>query len=294
MLFGALRRGSMKIWVMTLFFCPVTLLRGADVNPLPLTEATTRVALDSLYFREAKSDDDVGKAYSLHAKNRFERLVSRRWMGLFIRYSTFEATGPDRIESIARNAFMRSLQYSAREILLETAIAVNLRHYLDDSFRGLGEFILTSLGSVDEERIESVSLDFQEAEHSWWDELRQTKRIRYGIRPFRTSPYAFIGLRITDGSRKNILFANLRYHFDHFKFHRGEALIAVPLPDKWEFDTGIAYSNSASHKESGRELVWTVRLERPLVGVNPYSSFFVSADLGREERRVLMGLSGSW
>jgi len=293
------RQPSAKGWVAafgaTFLLCraaPFDAMAGGDVVPQNTNEVP-RVMFDSLYFRQPERSSDVGRTFVSQSQDRFEQLVTRRWMSLFVHSSTFESVSPERIESIGKNALTKSVIQSGREILLETSLALNIRDYLDDTLQGAGQFIMTSLGSVDEEEIETVSLDFQGTGYSWWNELRRGNRIRYGIRPFRTSPYAFMGLRLNDGADGELLFANLRYYFYRFESHRVEALFTVPLVDKWNFNTGVAYSNADQDIEDGRELAWTLRLERPLWEVNPYGSFFVSADVGQESR-ILFGLSAFW
>ncbi len=64
-------------------------------------------------------------------------------------------------------------------------------HFFSQMFEG-------SVGRTAEERVEldSPSMTESEIRRTWFERLRSSKFLHYGIRPFRTSPYVFVGTSI--------------------------------------------------------------------------------------------------
>jgi hypothetical protein len=150
--------------------------------------------------------------------------------------SSDSETFPQRTTSAAQAAFTKSVTYSLRDAVAESPLMVWLE--------GRQEFIATllreSIDSVEEEAVSPLDGSYGLVERSWWKSLRQDGAIRYGIRPFRTSPYAFTSFAVRD--REEVLFmSHVRYFYDDLADHRFEIAMSVPLAYGYTFDVGTAY-----------------------------------------------------
>lgn len=109
-------------------------------------------------------------------------------------------------------------------------------------------FLESSFGNVDEEAVSPLSPNYQRAERSWWQSLSQDNRMRYGIRPFRPDPYAYLSWAVKDGNRV-LLMSNLRYHYVHFGDHSFELAVSAPLSHGLSLDAGTSYQFGLHNEE---------------------------------------------
>jgi len=149
-----------------------------------------------------------------------------------------------RVNSTAQGTISKSFVKGIREATADLPILLEWKEH--ESF--LGEFIWNSVNSVDEEEVASLDLTYRPVERSWWNELKHTKKIRYGIRPFRPDPYAFVGTSIMDGSDL-IMLGNVRYYYKDFSNHRFELAVSVPLLHGFAIDIGTSYEFGRHHEE---------------------------------------------
>jgi hypothetical protein len=148
-----------------------------------------------------------------------------------------------RAASQARFAFVKSIEFGTREAVVELPLIL----WLDDRDGWLGALVRGSIDDVGEEAVAPLSLSYESVEQSWWKRLANSGT-HYGIRPFRTSPYAYVSHGISDGER-TILLANVRYYYDHFSNHRVELAMSVPVAYGMTLNFGSAYEFGARENQ---------------------------------------------
>jgi hypothetical protein len=160
-----------------------------------------------------------------------------------------------RAGSRARQAFFKSAEYGTREAVVDLPLML----WLEEHNGWFADLVRGSLDDVAEESISPLSLSYERVEQSWWKRLA-SGGLHYGVRPLRTSPYAYVSHGITDGEN-TILLANVRYYYDHFSNHRVELALSLPLAYGMTVSFGSAYEFGA-HED--QKLV--VKLEKELKG----------------------------
>ena len=85
--------------------------------------------------------------------------------------------------------------------------------------------------------------------------------MNYGLRPFRTSPYAFLSKGFSDGDEVFLL-ANARYYYHSFADHRFELALSVPLPERFSFDVGTSYEIGRHDVHQGLVLKFNKEFKR--------------------------------
>src|SRR5690348_7172359 len=111
--------------------------------------------------------------------------------------------------------------------------------WLDDHQGWFADLLRGTIDNTSEESVKPVSASpegFQQAR--WRDEA--SRGTHYGIRPLRTSPYAYVSQGISNGER-TVLLAHLRYYYDRFAEHRFEFAFSVPLEYAMSLDVGSSY-----------------------------------------------------
>jgi len=142
----------------------------------------------------------------------------------------------DRTTSVARSAFSKSAVYGLREATFDVPIL----SWLEERQGILADFFRNSIGSVGEEAVAPLDPSYRPTEQSWWKRLSEHNELRYGIRPFRANPYAFLSFVLKEGDTLSLL-AHVRYHFVSFAEHRFEIALSVPLGRGLGFDLGTSY-----------------------------------------------------
>lgn len=184
----------------------------------------------------------------------------------------------ERISDGARKALTRSIKHGAREATVD----LPLMTWLKDKQGFLADFLRNSMSNVGEESVAPSELSYHVTERSWWDRLSESSRLRYGIRPFRTAPYAFASMGIRDGETV-LLLANVRYVFRDFAEHKFELALSLPLPHGLSVDFGAAYQ--FDRRDAGEHLVFRLFKKLDKGGI-----FYVGMEM-REQPRVLAGLA---
>jgi len=103
-----------------------------------------------------------------------------------------------------------------------------------------GSFLADSVDAVEEESVSPFNLSSGQAERTWWKSLAEKRAYRFGLRPFMSSPYAYLALRLKEGG-KTILMGNVRYYFQNFSDHKFELSVSIPMPGGIAFDVGTFY-----------------------------------------------------
>jgi hypothetical protein len=205
-------------------------------------------------------------------------LNSIKW-NLQLRGPDFSDRFRARAASRARFAFTKSVEYGMREAAVEVPFMV----WLDDHEGWLANLLRDSIDNVNEEAVAPLDISHEGAAYSWWRNLANGGT-HYGIRPLRTSPYAYVSHEFTDGE-KTILLARARYYYDRFADHRVELTFSVPVAYGMALDFGSAYE-FGTHTE--RRLVVKVLKQFKGGGV---------AHLGFEVRdrpTVIAGITFGW
>jgi hypothetical protein len=175
-----------------------------------------------------------------------------RW-NIDLRGRDFSDNFRERASSRARFAFTRTVQYGLREAAVDFPFMI----WLDDHQTWFANLLRDSVANVSEEYDGPVDLSYRGVEQSWWRNLSEGGT-HFGVRPLRTSPYAYVSHGITDGDR-TILLTHVRYYYDRFSDHRVEFAFSVPL------EYGMAFDFASAYKFGARENV-VVKLLKELKG----------------------------
>ena len=187
----------------------------------------------------------------------------------------------ERTSASARKALTKSITYGLREATVDLPLLT----WLKERQGLLADFLRNSMANVGEEAVAPSELSYHVVERSWWDRLSEGGSLRYGIRPFRTAPYAFAGIGFRDGERV-ILLANVRYIFRDFAEHKFELALSVPLTHGLSVDIGAAYK--FDQRDTGEHLVFKLFKQ-----LNQRGIFYVGMEV-REQPSVFAGLSAAW
>ena len=187
----------------------------------------------------------------------------------------------ERATSAARNAFSKSAVYGLQEATVDVPILL----WFDERQGILADFFRRSLGNVGEEAVVPLDPSYRLAEQSWWKRLEEKNEVRYGIRPFTTSPYAFLSFVLKEGDTVSLL-GHLRYHYVSFAEHRFEVALSVPLGRGLGLDMGTSYQFGRHGHQEG--LVFKLLKELKSGGV---LHFGMEA---REHPAVFAGIALPW
>jgi hypothetical protein len=141
-----------------------------------------------------------------------------------------------RATSAARNAFSTSAVYGLREATVDLPLLL----WFEERQGIVADFFRRSLGNVGEEVVAPLDPSYRPAEQSWWKRVAERNEVRYGIRPFTTSPYAFLSFALKEGDTLSLL-GHVRYHYLSFAEHRFDLALSVPLGRGLGFDLGTSY-----------------------------------------------------
>ena len=165
-----------------------------------------------------------------------------RW-NIDLRGRDFSDHYRERASGRAQFAFTRTVQYGMREAAVELPFMI----WLDDYDGWFAKLLRDSVDNVNEETEAPLSLSYPGLEHSWWRNIANSGT-HFGVRPFRTSPYAYVSHGFSDGN-KTILLTHVRYYYDRFSNHRVELALSLPLAYGMAFDCASAYQLGAHDEE---------------------------------------------
>jgi hypothetical protein len=157
----------------------------------------------------------------------------------------------DRATSAARNAISKSAVYGLREATIDVPILL----WFEERQGILADFFRNSLGNAGEEAVVPLDPWYRPAEQSWWKRLAERNEVRYGIRPFTTSPYAFLSFVLKEGGTAALL-GHVRYRYVSLAEHRFELALSVPLGRGLAFDVGT----SCQFGQNGHQEALVVKL----------------------------------
>jgi len=240
---------------------PLTLIGSPTAEPMAFWERFTSA------FEDQAADNFA---------DRFHPLGSLNW-SLHLE----EGDASSFQEETSRGA-RKALSKSFTRGLREAGVDLPVMTWLKDRQSLLADFLRNSVGNVSEESVAPTTLSYHAVERSWWDRLSENSGLRYGIRPFRTAPYAYAGVGIRDGENV-ILLANVRYVFRNFDEHKFELALSVPLAHGLSMDIGAGYKFDRHNSEEQLALKIFKKLDNG-------SMFYVGMEL-RNEPAVYAGLS---
>jgi hypothetical protein len=143
----------------------------------------------------------------------------------------------------ARQTFAECVTRGTREAAVDLPLMV----WLEERQGLLADFLKNSVGNVEEEEMDPMSLSSTPVKRSWWSRS-EGNDIYCGIRPFRTDPYAFFTVTMKEGESL-LLLTNLRYHFKNFSEHRFELALSMPLDHGFSIEIGTSYEFSHNGHE---------------------------------------------
>jgi hypothetical protein len=181
--------------------------------------------------------------------------------------------------SRARGAFLRTAEYGARDAAME----MPLMFWLDDHQSWFANLLRGTVDNTSEEASKPLDASREGFEQARWrDEANRGPH--YGIRPLRTSPYAYVSQAISDGER-TLLLAHLRYYYEHFAHHRVEFALSVPLEYAVSFNVGSSYEFDSHNQQR-----LAVKLVKELKGGGiGFAGFEV-----REHPALIAGITLGW
>jgi hypothetical protein len=139
---------------------------------------------------------------------------------------------------VARHAFSDAFRSSARDAVLELDLPA--LEWLRDRQGFLADFLWNSLDSVEEQSVSPLNPSYRSVERSWWNEQSEGSPLRYGVRPFRTDPYAYLGWRIKNGEHVWLL-GDARYYYRNFGDHCFELALSTPIVHGLSIELGTSY-----------------------------------------------------
>ncbi|MEY4388235.1 MAG: hypothetical protein RLY20_3518, partial [Verrucomicrobiota bacterium] len=195
--------------------------------------------------------------------DRFEFALDRRMDEVFadrlhalklIEWSVLNPTASaewlqDRMNSAAGSALTKSFEYGLRD----AATTLPLLGWLQTRGSILGSLFADSVDAVEEESVSTYDISYRATERSWWRTLAEGRSLRFGVRPLRTNPYAFLSSRIREAGQ-TLLLVHFRYYFQNFSDHRFEIATSIPLPGHMTLDLGTYYQ-FGSHETERRAVM---------------------------------------
>ena len=142
----------------------------------------------------------------------------------------------ERGDRAVKTSFVKSFEYSLRD----ASFGLPFMNWLELRQDALGSFLADSVDAVEEESVSPFDLSYGAVERSWWKSLSEKRAYRFGLRPFGSSPYAFLGMRLREAGH-TLLLGNVRYYLQNFADHRFELSLSIPMPAGIAFDLGTFY-----------------------------------------------------
>ncbi len=188
----------------------------------------------------------------------------------------------DMMDRAGRGAVVNLLGDSARETALSF---LPLEEWTD-----FGAFLLDSFGNTVEERTATVSASYTATQYAWWQQLREEETIRYGIRPWRSDPYAFLGTKIGNWGqnglayRQPVMSLEMRVRYSFPLAGRLEAAMDFPLPESFRLSIGMSTRLIGRDSTNFRFSALSARLERALKDSPKPTILYVGAKTSVDEK----------
>jgi hypothetical protein len=189
--------------------------------------------------------EELGHAYRIRVVDTsVDRLRPINIINWEIRYAWHPLEERDALPGEMKGAVWKSFTYTLRKAVLDTP----LFEWTKDKPTFLARTVRDSVNGVEEEELSLMdpNAKFRSVSTAWWKELDEDARpLRYGIRPFRTSPYAYASYAFRNHAGENLALANVRYHYRNFNDHELELTASVPIDRHTSFDAGAVHEFGA-------------------------------------------------
>lgn len=223
----------------------VTLGAAADTPHIHLEyDLSARLVLQS-----PPTPDNLWERFEVETDRNLDRFFNARFhplhtAQLFLQPNFSSRDIHDMTTRAARGSISRSASVALRDIAMELPIMT----WLEGQRNFLVSVLLNSVNSVEEASVAPLDPSYRALERSWWNRLSNNRNFSFGLRPFRTSPYAFMSASIWNGDSL-VMLTHVRYHYEDFADHRFELAFSFPLSSGISLDLGTAY-HLARHYEA--------------------------------------------
>jgi hypothetical protein len=163
---------------------------------------------------------------------------------------------PDDDPGMARRAFSGAFRSSAQEAVLELDLPI--LEWLRDQQGFLADFLRNSYDSFEERSVSPIEPSYRSDERSWWNEQSVSDSLRYGVRLFRTNPYAYLSWKIQVKGHVWLL-ADARYCYRIFGGQRFELALSTPVVNglSIEFGTACQFGTHQAEKKAVLKMLKT-------------------------------------
>lgn len=224
---------------------------GLD-NPLALRaipDLQTEVATDFWGRFHVAFDQRLDEVYA----DRLHPLKVMQWD--FLNPGASPSWLRERSERAVTQAGSKSLEYGLRDALAGSAML----NWLETRAEAFGDLLSDSVDAVEEESLSPFDLSYGAVERSWWQNVAERRAVRYGVRPLRADPYAFLSLKLKDEDQLLVL-GHVRYYVQDLVNHKFELACSMPVAAGLMLDLGTSYQFG----EDADERRFVVKLFKPL------------------------------
>jgi hypothetical protein len=165
---------------------------------------------------------------------RFHPLITSQWQ------VEMDSLSAEEYREYPTRRATSALSRAAVTGLREAAFDLPFFQWLEGRRGFMVDLLLYSVDTVEEESVAPLDPSYHALEQSWWNRLADSKNFCFGLRPFRTSPYAFMSASIWRGDSL-LMLAHVRYHYQDFANHQFEVALSLPLANGFSLDAGTAY-----------------------------------------------------
>ena len=159
---------------------------------------------------------------------------------------------------MARHAFSDAFGSSARDAALDLDLPI--MEWVRGRQGIVADFLWNSFDGVEEQSVSPLDPSYRSVAHSWWNKQSEDGPFRYGVRPFRTSPYAYFGWRVRHGDRVWLL-GDARYYCRNFRDQRCELALSAPIGRdlSLELGTSCQFGTNKPAKQMALKLLKTFK-----------------------------------
>ena len=149
---------------------------------------------------------------------------------------------------VARHAISDAFRWSARDAALELDLPG--LEWLRERQGFLADLLWNSLDSVEAQSVSPLNPSYLSVGRSLCHEQSEGGPLRYGVRPFRSDPYAYLGWRIKDGDCVWLLGdARYYYYYRNLRDHCFELALSTPITRDLSIELGTSYKFGTNHAE---------------------------------------------
>lgn len=219
------------------------MVAAAEARAVDFGTVFTYQQNSTLYFNPRESEpatfwDRFGLEFNQRAPGVFEDEFSPLSFRNFDAPADYEPNNA----GMAMHAFSSAVRSSAEEAVL--ALHLPIVDWMRDQQGFLADFLWNSSDSVEERGVSPLDPSYRSDERSWWDKLSTSASLRYGVRLFRTDPYAFLSWKIQDRGHVWLL-GDARYYYRIFGGQRIELALSTPVVHGLSIEFGTAYQFGA-------------------------------------------------